>query len=289
MSTREQEPTSSVFVTSKLLLHADTRLHLPSPHLSPPQNPPPLSLPPSSTPIFLPMPYCPSAEAVCVIPSNLPLPPLLPALSPLLTPSAHLPPHPHLISKQPQQCWFSSTFRVVIFACTSRIPLFRIFSERPLPCATLMMFFPQYIPSHAIPSFFSQPFSPTAAASDGRVPTGQPGEPLEWGSQPVEASLTALHPCLRPCPPHPQQPLPVMISDGRVPAWQPSESLEWGSQPLESPFIALHPVSVLAFPHPPQPLPVMIDFLQGNPVSHWRGGVNLWKPPAVKPGDILDE
>ncbi|CAI5984374.1 unnamed protein product [Closterium sp. NIES-64] len=35
------------------------------------------------------------------------------------------------------------------------------------------------------------------------------------------------------------------------------------------------------------PLPVMVGFLQGNPVSHWSGGVNLWKPPAVKPGDIL--
>ncbi|CAI5459991.1 unnamed protein product [Closterium sp. Yama58-4] len=32
---------------------------------------------------------------------------------------------------------------------------------------------------------------------------------------------------------------------------------------------------------------VMVGFLQGNPVSHWSGGVNLWKPPAVKPGDIL--
>ncbi|CAI5515778.1 unnamed protein product [Closterium sp. Naga37s-1] len=37
-----------------------------------------------------------------------------------------------------------------------------------------------------------------------------------------------------------------------------------------------------------QPLPVMVGFLQGNPVSHWSGGVNLWKPPAVKPGDILE-
>ncbi|CAI5984344.1 unnamed protein product [Closterium sp. NIES-64] len=26
------------------------------------------------------------------------------------------------------------------------------------------------------------------------------------------------------------------------------------------------------------PLPVMVGFLQGNPMSHWSGGVNLWKP-----------
>ncbi|CAI5501574.1 unnamed protein product [Closterium sp. Naga37s-1] len=78
----------------------------------------------------------------------------------------------------------------------------------------------------------------------------------------------------------------ALASNGRVPAMQPWER---ESEPIETFLAALHHISpsVLAFPHPPQPLPVMVGFLQGNPVSHWSGGVNLWKPPAVKPGDIL--
>ncbi|CAI6003737.1 unnamed protein product [Closterium sp. NIES-65] len=49
----------------------------------------------------------------------------------------------------------------------------------------------------------------------------------------------------------------------------------------------VHPGRVSALASNGRPLPVMVGFLQGNPVSHWSGGVNLWKPPAVKPGDIL--
>ncbi|CAI5533429.1 unnamed protein product [Closterium sp. Naga37s-1] len=90
------------------------------------------------------------------------------------------------------------------------------------------------IPCHPFASLrLSLPFHTQAApASDGRVPAGQPSEPLEWGSKLVIATLTALHPCIHPCPSLPSCTAPA--SDGRVPAGQPDEPLERGSQPVRT-------------------------------------------------------
>ncbi|CAI5533414.1 unnamed protein product [Closterium sp. Naga37s-1] len=127
-----------------------------------------------------------------------------------------------------------------------------------------------------------------------------PDKPVWKFEQPLKASGDGLDEAVR-----------VLLSWQKIKQMNSHDCLKFDSKPLPvmigflqgslvrnppSPVCTTLPILPLSQPPPTAPAsdgrisamqPLMVGFLQGNPVSHWSGGVNLWKPPAVKPGDIL--